>query len=157
MLVHVTNSQDIVELSLQEVEALTCSLIEYKQVPCDELSVHFVGVSDIAKLHEEYFNDPSPTDCITFPVDDTTEDTFYRVLGDVFVCPEVALDYAKKHLVSFEEELSLYVVHGILHLLGYDDIKDEEREIMRREEALCMEHLRKHQLILRPRLCAHVS
>ena len=103
---------------------------------------------DISKLHEEYFNDPSPTDCITFPIDEKEEDTFYRVLGDVFVCPEVALSYSQTHILDVEEELTLYIVHGLLHLLGYDDIQEQDRIKIRAEELSCMNHLKEKQLIL---------
>jgi len=146
--VHVTSSQDAVEIIPKQVEDLVRSLIDYKQITCHELSLHFVSREEISTLHEEHFGDPSPTDCITFPIDSPEEDTFYKVLGEIFVCPEVALSYAKRHLVSFEEELSLYVVHGFLHLLGYDDITKQEREQMRKEEALCMEHLRNNHCLL---------
>lgn len=148
MLVNVTNSQDIFTINPTDVEAIVSCILTYKQVSCDEISIHCVSSEDISKLHEEYFDDPSPTDCITFPVDDKEDETFYKVLGDVFVCPEVALSYAQSHLVNFEEELTLYIVHGLLHLLGYDDIEEEDRTLMKNEEAVCMQVLKERQLIL---------
>lgn len=148
MFVNVTNSQNLVTLNFSEIEALVACILSYKGVRCDELSIHCVSSEDISKLHEEYFNDPSPTDCITFPIDDKEEETFYKVLGDIFICPEVALNYAQAHLVSFEEELTLYIVHGLLHLLGYDDIEEEERALMKQEEASCMNLLKEKGLIL---------
>jgi probable rRNA maturation factor len=146
--VNVTHSQSIVTLDASAVEALVTCILNYKGVQCDELSIHCVSSEDISKLHEEYFNDPSPTDCITFPIDDKEEETFYKVLGDVFICPEVALNYAQTNLMNFEEELTLYIVHGLLHLLGYNDIEEEERILMKQEEASCMNLLKKKGLIL---------
>ena len=148
MFVNITNSQDIVQINPKQIEAIVTCILESKQVACDEVSIHCVSSEDISKLHEEYFDDPSPTDCITFPIDDKEEDTFYKVLGDVFVCPEVALSYSHTHIVSFEEELTLYIVHGLLHLLGCDDIEEEEEKQMRAEESSCMSLLKEKNLIL---------
>lgn len=148
MFVNVTNSQDIVTINPKQIESIVTCILDSRQVACDEISIHCVSMEDISKLHEEYFDDPSPTDCITFPIDDKEEDTFYKVLGDVFVCPEVALTYSQTHIVSFEEELTLYIVHGLLHLLGYDDIEEQEKLQMRAEETTCMNLLKDKGLIL---------
>lgn len=148
MFVNITNSQDIVQINPIQIEAIVTCILRNKQVACDEVSIHCVSSEDISKLHEEYFDDPSPTDCITFPIDDKEEDTFYKILGDVFICPEVALTYSQTHIVNFEEELTLYIVHGLLHLLGYDDIEEEDRLQMRAEESACMSVLKEKELIL---------
>lgn len=111
-------------------------LCHFLLVSCDEISFYFVTEKKISELHAQHFNDPTPTDCITFPID-----TSY--LGDIFVCPKVAVDYAqKKHLDPFQETL-LYVVHGILHLLDFDDMEPKQKSIMRKKEKTCMHHLNK--------------
>jgi probable rRNA maturation factor len=102
-----------------------------------EVSFQFVGEKKISQLHDEFFNDPTITDCITFPVD-LKEAIPPRVLGEVFVCPKVALDYAKRHGVDPYRETILYIVHGLLHLLGYDDLKPSERKVMRAKERTYM-------------------
>lgn len=152
MFVHFTNSQELVEISKDQLEQLVVSVLELNQVPSVETSIHFVDTDDISRLHEEYFDDPSPTDCISFPIDSKDEDTPNKVLGEIFVCPEVAHEYSQKHAVDFGEELSLYVVHGLLHLLGYDDIEEDDQKIMREEEAKCMNHLKSLSLILTPKI-----
>lgn len=149
MIVHFTNSQHLIEVSSQQVHDLVTCILQKEQVTCDEVSIHFVTVQDISKLHEEYFDDPSPTDCISFPMDDQEDDSFYKILGEIFVCPEVALEYSQANLLNFEEELTLYVVHGILHLLGYDDIDEEDEALMRSKEASCMQFLQENKLILK--------
>lgn len=148
MFVNITNSQDTVSIDPKQIEAIVTCILDEREVACDEVSIHCVSSEDISKLHEEYFNDPSPTDCITFPIDDIEEDTFYKVLGDVFICPEVALSYSQTHVLDFEEELTLYIVHGLLHLLGFDDIEEEDKTQMRAEEISCMNLLKDKGLIL---------
>ncbi len=103
-----------------------------------EFHVHFVTQQRICKLHQEFFNDPSPTDCISFPSESPC-------LGEVVICPKAAIDYAPD---SFYEELTLYLVHGILHCLGYDDIEKKDRSKMRKMEKKFMSILKnKNKLI----------
>ena len=71
------------------------------------------------------------TDVLAFPMEDDFVST-KDILGDVVISPEVALRQAKKH--SFEDELALLVIHGVLHLLGYRDEKKKMREMMENRE-----------------------
>ena len=70
---------------------------------------------------------------ITFPLDQD-------FLGEIFICPKTALLYNPQHPY---QETTLYVIHGLLHLLGYDDISSKERTIMRREEKKLMTLVKK--------------
>jgi probable rRNA maturation factor len=74
-------------------------------------------------------------------MDDQDDDDGYRVLGEVFVCPETAIHYVKSNGGDVYQELTLYTVHGLLHLIGYDDIEDEDRVLMRKEETRYLEHV----------------
>ncbi|MDE3055149.1 MAG: rRNA maturation RNase YbeY [Verrucomicrobiota bacterium] len=94
----------------------------------------------ICKLHEEFFQDPTLTDCISFPLDK-------EYLGDIFVCPAVAKEYVEKNGGEVYEEAMLYIVHALLHLLGYDDLDAQKRKVMRAKEKACMDHLRKSELL----------
>jgi probable rRNA maturation factor len=117
---------------------------------CDLISVYFISDKKMRSYHKSLFNDSSATDCITVPLDNNfTISTSHRFLGEIFICPKTALDYvAKKSHLTFWEELSLYLVHGLLHLLGYDDIRPTERALMRRKEKKLLLHLRKNGLLL---------
>lgn len=116
---------------------------------CDEVSIYFVETEEICSLHQTYFDDPSPTDCISFPLDDENE-FGYRILGEVFVCPATALLYAQKKSIDPYEEISLYIIHGLLHLIGYDDIEKKDRVQMRKAEARQMDRIKKLNLSLKP-------
>lgn len=121
-------------IDIPSVEKLVLDFLAFHHVAFDEASIHFVDTSTICDLHEQFFDDPSPTDCISFPMDDAEEEG-YRIMGDVFVCPETADNYVKSNGGHVYHEITLYVIHGLLHLLGYDDIDEEDQRVMRAEEA----------------------
>lgn len=93
-----------------------------------ELSVSFVDDDEIADLHERYGQEAGPTDVLSFPLDDDdVDENGVRVLGDVVVAPAVA---TRNNPADPESELRLLVVHGVLHVLGYDHETDDERAEM---------------------------
>ena len=112
------------------------------------MDLFFVSEEQICALHDEHFNDPSPTDCMTFPMDPPGPDC--EMLGTVFVCPQTAINYANQHGTDPYEECTLYIVHGLLHLLGLRDKTESEQQEMRQAESLYMDRLRQHHLILTP-------
>jgi probable rRNA maturation factor len=85
-----------------------------------ELSLSFVEPDEMAALHERYLGEAGPTDVLAFPLGED------GLLGDVVVCPRVAAGNNPDR----DAELRLLVVHGILHLLGYDHEEDGERAVM---------------------------
>ena len=93
-----------------------------------ELSLSFVDEAEIAELHERYMQEPGPTDVLSFPLDDDdVDEQGVQVLGDVVISPEVA---ARNNPGDVGAELRLLVVHGVLHVLGYDHETDAERADM---------------------------
>jgi probable rRNA maturation factor len=102
-----------------------------------ELSVSFVDEDEIADLHERYLHEPGPTDVLSFPLDPDDVERGerggdVRVLGDVVIAPAVA---ASNNPSDPEAEVRLLLVHGILHLLGYDHEEEDERaEMWARQE-----------------------
>lgn len=136
-----TNSQRKVAISTPSAQKVIEFLL-YKSKNC-EMALHFVNKSTIAKIHKEYFDDPTPTDCITFPFKDP------NFLGEVYVCPEVALEYISLHGGNLYEEITLYIVHGFLHLLGWNDQTESEKKKMRSLEKKWMKKLAKNKLTIR--------
>jgi probable rRNA maturation factor len=93
-----------------------------------ELSVSFVDQDEIAGLHERFMDEAGSTDVLSFPLDDVGEEREgVRLLGDVVVAPAEA---ARNNPDDPEAELRLLLVHGILHLLGYDHEDDGARTRM---------------------------
>ena len=96
-----------------------------------ELSVSFVDEAEMAELHLRYMNEEGPTDVLSFPLDEV-DDRGVRLIGDVVVAPSVA---AKNNPADPTGEVRLLLVHGILHVLGYDHEGDSERtEMWARQE-----------------------
>jgi len=136
MKIHIYNQQKAISISKNSVRGLMRAILEYLHISCEELSIYFVTEKKISELHERFFQDPAPTDCISFPIDN-------QHLGEIFVCPAAAIAYTGKRKLDPYEELTLYVVHGLLHLLGFDDLEEKARRIMRKKEKSCMRHLNK--------------
>lgn len=110
-----------------------------------EISISFVDDATIAKLNEEYRGKSGPTDVLSFECDGVDdgfdndidpEERAYE-LGDVVIAVDVAERHTKEFGTTLAEEISLLLVHSILHLCGYDHIEDKEAEIMEaREDAI---------------------
>ena len=98
-----------------------------------ELSLSLVDEDEMAELHERYMQEPGPTDVLTFPLDEEDVDEGgVRMLGDVVIAPSVA---ARHNPLDPEAEMRLLVVHGVLHVLGYDHEQADERvEMWSRQE-----------------------
>jgi probable rRNA maturation factor len=91
-----------------------------------ELSVSFVDEQEMEDLHIRYMDEAGPTDVLTFPLGDLDEQGV-KVLGDVVIAPSVA---AQNNPRDIPGELRLLLVHGILHILGYDHEEDAARAEM---------------------------
>ena len=147
MKVLLTNTQKDLKVSKRDIEKAITLLASYKRVKCHEIAVHLVTKEKIAALHEEFFQDPSPTDCMSFPLDDPNSDAKDSILGEIMICPRVAIEYAESHNLDPRREFFLYLVHGFLHLLGYDDLDPASRRNMRRQEKSCLLLLEKRGII----------
>jgi probable rRNA maturation factor len=111
--------------------------------PLAELSVLLVDEPAMADLHQRWLGEPGPTDVLAFPMDElrppppggsqgehAPEEDSHALLGDVVLCPQVAIEQARKADHSMQDELELLCAHGILHLLGYDHAEPEEHATM---------------------------
>jgi len=108
--------------------------------PAGGLSLAFLTDAALASLHAEFLGDPSTTDVITF--EGAHEMGGPGMAGEICVSVDTAQAYAKKHRRVFAEELLLYVVHGWLHLAGYDDLQPAKKRRMRAAEKRAMALLR---------------
>ncbi len=103
-----------------------------------EVTVTMVDPHRIAELNRDHLGKTGPTDVLSFPIEDLTPGTAPALspgdppllIGDVVICPAVVAERASDHGVGFEDEMALMVVHGLLHLLGYDHQVAEEAEHM---------------------------
>ena len=109
-----------------------------------EVNLLFVSEARIAALNLEFMGKAGPTDVLSFPLDDEpfiAAAGMPRMVGDVVICPAVALRNAVPNDRKPDDELALLVVHGALHLLGWDHQDDASAELMEdRERELLWRH-----------------
>lgn len=121
---------------VQELVAFTAKELNIPEET--EVSIHFVDIDEIHRINKEYRDTDRPTDVISFAIEDGEDDNLFgqfdgmieRDIGDLFICPEVVENHAKEYLHSYDRELGYTLVHGILHLSGYDHIDPEDEKIM---------------------------
>jgi probable rRNA maturation factor len=105
--------------------------------PPGELSLVFLTDPALAQIHADFMNDPTATDVITFEGDAPA-----GLAGEICVSADTARAYAKANRRDFSTELTLYVVHGWLHLAGYDDLQPVKKRRMRAAEKRALTLLR---------------
>jgi probable rRNA maturation factor len=114
------------------VERVVAAVRDYVERPGLEVSLLLTDDKEIAELHEQFLGDPSPTDVISFEMDYGSE-----LVVSVETAQRVAIEAG--HAV--EAEVALYIVHGVLHTVGFDDIDDDDRRRMRDAERAIMQRL----------------
>ncbi|WP_454858752.1 rRNA maturation RNase YbeY [Promicromonospora soli] len=130
------NNESGFEVDEAEFAALGRYVLDAMRVhPQSELSIILVDTTVMADLHVQWMDEPGPTDVLSFPMDELRpgrdgDVTPAGTLGDIVLCPEVAVTQAKAAGHSTTEELLLLTTHGILHLLGYDHAEPEEEKEM---------------------------
>lgn len=128
----VADEQDA-PVDLQRLEQLAAHVMMALDVPVElELTVTCVDGELIAALNRQHLGGDGPTDVLAFPIDAPADVVpgVPGLLGDVVVCPAVAHRQAGDHGRSADGEVDLLVVHGALHLLGYDHAEQAERTEM---------------------------
>jgi probable rRNA maturation factor len=115
------------------LEKVVREALRHARRPDMPVSLLITGDLEIAKLHRDYLGDATPTDVISFELDGAAE---------LVVSRETAKRVARTHGHTLRAELALYVVHGILHIAGFDDIRPRDRVRMRQAERAIMRRLR---------------
>ncbi len=103
--------------------------IESKNKKAQSISFIFCSDNYLQKINSEFLNHKDLTDVITFNYSEKT-----NLAGDIFISAERVKENSKIYNVKFKEELARVMIHGILHLIGYNDIKEKEKNLMRNLE-----------------------
>lgn len=103
--------------------------------PQAELSVLLVDEQAMAELHQRFMDLPGPTDVLSFPMDELRvpepgQKPARGTLGDIVICPQFTSAQAPENGREPEEEIQYLLIHGLLHLLGYDHAEVAERKVM---------------------------
>ena len=130
------NNESGIEVDEGALQRLAIFALDHLHVhPDAELAILLVDEAAMEQLHVQWMDEPGPTDVLSFPMDELrpgSEDelTPAGLLGDIVLCPQVAIEQAKGAGHSTQDELQLLTAHSILHLLGFDHAEpDEEREM----------------------------
>ena len=133
----VRNQQRRYPVASREVhKAAELLLIELLQIKAFDLSVLFVNETRMAQLNQTHLQHEGPTDIITF---DYCTGTLLH--GELVICPAIASEHARKYRASLGRELARYVIHGVLHLQGFDDKTISGRHKMKHEENRLLQQL----------------
>ncbi len=117
------------------VRLATFALDTLRIHPQAELSILLVDTDTMSAYHEKFMGEPGPTDVLSFPMDelrapDEDEEPPLGLLGDIVLCPEVTAAQAAENGRTADQETDYLLIHGLLHLLGYDHAEAAEREAM---------------------------
>jgi probable rRNA maturation factor len=128
--IHITNRQKSLPLDRRRLRAAVRAVLHDAGVCDAEISVAVVDDPAIAVLHGRYLDDPTPTDVLSFVL----ERSETRLEGEVVASADTARSLAAKYKSTPHDELLRYVIHGTLHLVGYDDATPRQRAVMRTKE-----------------------
>lgn len=137
--ISVQDLQDALPINVNSAHDVVAQFFSWAKLSCDEIMVYFVDTKTICDLHDKHFNDPSPTDCISIQVDPIGSSPCF--LGEIFISTDAAIEFCKENKELIYQEITLYLVHGLLHLIGYDDIESDDALQMREAENKCMKYL----------------
>lgn len=153
--VFVANEQDAHPVDTVRWARLCESVLREEGVRGEaEVSLLFVDEGSMAELNSRFLGKTGPTDVLAFPIDEEPVEggrspdsggsgpgwmpaepaDLPQLLGDIVICPSVAKTNAPHHAGTYDDELALLIVHGVLHLMGMDHEEDDEAVLMERRE-----------------------
>jgi len=152
MKIYFRNKQKYLPVDWRSVKRLARFVLEKAGVTDVEIGILFVDNKMISRWTREYLQQDGPTDVIAFPIHGGADvEGSPELLGDIAVSAEKALEYAQKHNLGPHNELSLYLIHGLLHLTGYNDINIKERNRMFRRQRLLLNQAEREGLLIYPK------
>lgn len=133
--VSIASPQEAVPIDRQKLREAARIVLDGEGVAKAEISLAFVDNATIHKLNQRYLGHDEPTDVLSFPLGETAK----GLHGELVIGAEVAQEQATSRGHDVQAELTLYVIHGLLHLCGFDDhspadaraIHDRERHYLK--------------------------
>ncbi|MCK4912740.1 MAG: rRNA maturation RNase YbeY [Candidatus Omnitrophica bacterium] len=131
IVIETTNQQKVKRINLKQLHKDLKRIFVCLDISSKKLSILLCDNAFIKKLNKKYFKKFSVTDVIAFPLADSFQPDY---LGEVIVSVEEAVRIAKRLDCRWQDELNLYLIHGILHLIGYDDRTNLKRARMEKKQ-----------------------
>jgi len=142
----IRNRQRTIPVNVRRLRGITAGLLQdlIPDLPCD-LGICLVSSIEMARLNETYLRHAGATDVITFDYGSRAEGQRPAGLhGEIFICLDQAVSQARRFRTGWQSELARYVIHGLLHLTGYDDRRRGDRRRMKREENRLLRQLHRN-------------
>ena len=138
MTIEITNRSGIAYNEADLESLLQYGMAELGLNPECDLDVLLVDEDEMAQLHVKWMDEPGPTDVLTFPMDELRpHSTEPGILGDIVLCPQVAIRQADTASQLFTHEMSVLGIHGLLHIVGFDHAnKEDEKEMFDLQDSI---------------------
>jgi probable rRNA maturation factor len=162
-MITITNSQKRLQLKSARITKIIQAVLRKEKYKAGELTFVFVNSSQIKSLNKKYLGHLYATDVLAFDFTGRTLSGYEKsrhakgcsccssdniLWGDIIISTDAIIQNTKRFKTTASRELALYVVHGLLHLLGYDDHKNADIKAMRLKEEELLQYLGKHVLNL---------
>jgi probable rRNA maturation factor len=134
--VSVANQQEALELDFARIKTVARGVLQGEGITDGKITLAFMTDPAIHALNKRFLEHDEPTDVITFPY------SHKPLHGDLAISTDTAITAAAERGHAATEELLLYVIHGILHLCGYDDTSEKKQKVMRQKEAEYLSQLK---------------
>jgi probable rRNA maturation factor len=141
MNVFISSRQRARKINAPLLKQITETLLAESEIKEAELGVNLVAVREMILINETFLKHEGSTDVITF--DYAVPEKRKCLHGELFICVDDAITQAKSFKTSWQSEIVRYIVHGVLHLLGHDDLRADLRRKMKREENRLLRSLAK--------------
>lgn len=151
------NRQRVRRIDTALLRGITLHVLRQQlQIEDFELAIHLVAAPEMARVNRTFLNHEGSTDVITF---DYSSEEFReghdkakpgtQLHGEIYICLDDAVAQARQFQTTWQSEVSRYVIHGLLHLCGHDDLKPAARRVMKREENRLLRELGKRIVLAR--------
>jgi probable rRNA maturation factor len=131
----IANRQRTKKINARSLRQIVTGLMAELKIAEAELGINLVGLKEMALVNETFLQHEGPTDVLTFDHADGAHSMTRPTLhGELFICVDEAVLQAKEFGTNWQSEVVRYIVHGVLHLLGHNDLKPDPRRRMKREE-----------------------
>jgi probable rRNA maturation factor len=126
----ISNRQRTKKINLRLLKQIANELLVELKIERAELGINLVAAREMTLINETFLKHEGSTDVITFDYSEKRK----QLHGELFVCVDDGIAQAKQFKTGWQSEIVRYIIHGVLHLLGHDDLKPKLRDKMKREE-----------------------
>lgn len=134
MSIEIASNQNYYPIKKRKIRQIVLEALKKENCKPEELSIAFVDNKEITALNKKFLSHNEPTDVLSFPLDDERPPHAGSISGEIVVSAQMALETADAMHTDVERELILYVIHGLLHLIGYDDTSKRKARVMHERE-----------------------